>query len=281
MSDSASHPKSEKLQKVLAHAGLGSRRELEQWISDGRVSIDGKVALLGARVAPHQVIRVDGKIISQSRLAPRRRVLMYYKPEGEVCTRSDPEGRPTVFDHLPPLRNGRWVAVGRLDLNTSGLLLFTTDGELANELMHPSSRIEREYAVRVLGEVKAETLTQLRKDVMLEDGPAHFDTLEHTGGEGANQWYRAVLHEGRNREVRRLWEAVGVTVSRLTRTRFGALTLPRALRRGKWTELDESAIALLTQKTPSSPAGRKRSGKKKTAGRTGGQRKQGYGRRRS
>jgi len=231
-------PRGEKLQKVLARAGLGSRRELEGWIADGRVSVDGKVARLGDRAEAHQTLRVDGRILPASSQTPRRRVLVYYKPEGEVCTRSDPQGRPTVFQNLPSLRHSRWIMVGRLDLNTAGLLLFTTDGELANRLAHPSMEIEREYAVRVLGEVTQTMLTRLRKGVELEDGPASFDSIRDVGGEGANHWYHVTLCEGRHREVRRLWEAIGVTVSRLTRVRYGHLSLPRKLRVGRWQELE-------------------------------------------
>lgn len=239
-------PAGEKLQKVLARAGLGSRRELEHWITDGRVTVNGVVAKLGDRVNPGQDIRVDGQPLSAgARHGARRRIILYHKPEGELCTTSDPEGRPTVFDHLPVLRNARWIVVGRLDFNTQGLLIFTTDGELANRLMHPSSEIEREYAVRVLGQVDESMLARLRAGVPLEDGPAHFDDIIDAGGEGANHWYHVILKEGRNREVRRLWEAVGVKVSRLIRVRFGAVTLPRLLRPGRWMDLDKEQAAQL------------------------------------
>lgn len=239
----------EKLQKVLARIGLGSRRELEQWISDGRVSVNGKVATLGDRVGPGDVVRVDGHVIGQAALrGPERRVLVYHKPLGEVCTRSDPEKRPTIFEKLPPLRHGRWVAVGRLDVNTTGVILLTTDGELANRLMHPSSNIEREYAVRVFGEVSPEVIQKLRDGVMLDDGPARFDGIIDVGGDGANHWYHVILHEGRNREVRRLWESQGVTVSRLIRVRYGPVQLGRRLRPGRYEELEgESLQALLQQ----------------------------------
>ena len=240
---------SEKLQKVLARAGIGSRREIEGWISEGRISVDGKKATLGDRVEPEQVVRVDGRIISHiAKEGGRRRVLIYHKPEGELTTRTDPKGRKTVFDGLPLLRNGRWVAIGRLDINTAGLLLLTTDGELANRLMHPSSEVEREYAVRVLGEVDKTVLTQLCAGIVLSDGAAHFDSIVEAGGQGANHWYNVVLREGRNREVRRLWEAVGVQVSRLMRIRYGDVTLPRALRAGYWEELDKRAIEALLQR---------------------------------
>ncbi|MCS1302834.1 23S rRNA pseudouridine(2605) synthase RluB [Escherichia coli] len=232
---------SEKLQKVLARAGHGSRREIESIIEAGRVSVDGKIAKLGDRVevTPGLKIRIDGHLISVRESAEQIcRVLAYYKPEGELCTRNDPEGRPTVFDRLPKLRGARWIAVGRLDVNTCGLLLFTTDGELANRLMHPSREVEREYAVRVFGQVDDAKLRDLSRGVQLEDGPAAFKTIKFSGGEGINQWYNVTLTEGRNREVRRLWEAVGVQVSRLIRVRYGDIPLPKGLPRGGWTELD-------------------------------------------
>ncbi|MCC8366098.1 MULTISPECIES: 23S rRNA pseudouridine(2605) synthase RluB [Xenorhabdus] len=232
--------KTEKLQKILARSGHGSRREIEGYIQQGRISIDGKIATLGDRieVKPGTKIRFDGRILnikeSQKTVC---RVLAYYKPEGELCTRHDPEGRPTVFDRLPKMQDARWIAVGRLDINTCGLLLFTTDGELANRLMHPSREVEREYAVRVFGEVDNAKLRQLTQGVQLEDGPASFKTISFKGGEGINQWYNVTLTEGRNREVRRLWEAVGVQVSRLIRVRYGDIDLPKGLPRGGWTEL--------------------------------------------
>ena len=241
---------SEKLQKVLANAGHGSRREIETMIEAGRISVDGKIAKLGDRVevVAGMKIRLDGHVVSikESEEAVCR-VLAYYKPEGELCTRSDPEGRPTVFDRLPKLRGSRWVAVGRLDVNTSGLLLFTTDGELANRLMHPSREVEREYAVRVFGQIDDEKLKQLSKGVQLEDGPAAFRTISFQGGEGINQWYNVTLTEGRNREVRRLWEAVGVQVSRLIRVRYGDIDLPKGLPRGGYTELDLKATNYLRE----------------------------------
>lgn len=239
---------SEKLQKVLARAGHGSRREIESMIAAGRVSVDGKVATLGDRVESSKSlkIRIDGHLVSIAESATEVcRVLAYYKPEGELCTRSDPEGRPTVFDRLPRLRGSRWIAVGRLDVNTCGLMLFTTDGELANRLMHPSREVEREYAVRVFGQVDDDKIRQLSKGVQLEDGPAAFKTLKFGGGEGINQWYNVTLTEGRNREVRRLWEAVGVQVSRLMRVRYGDITLPKGLPRGGWSELDLPAVNYL------------------------------------
>lgn len=241
---------SEKLQKVLANSGHGSRREIEAMIQAGRISVDGKIATLGDRIEVSASIRVriDGHVVALRE--PEEtvcRVLAYYKPEGELCTRKDPEGRPTVFDRLPKMRGSRWVAVGRLDVNTSGLLLFTTDGELANRLMHPSREVEREYAVRVFGQVDEEKIKQLRKGVQLEDGMAAFRTISFQGGEGMNQWYNVTLTEGRNREVRRLWEAVDVQVSRLIRIRYGALGLPKGLPRGGWTELDLNATNYLRE----------------------------------
>ena len=236
----------EKLQKVLARAGFGSRRELEQWISKGRVKVNGRVATLGDRVTPDDRITVDGK-----KLAPRPRekeqcrVLLYNKPEGEICTRKDPEGRPTVYDRLPGLKHGRWVAIGRLDINTGGLLLFTTDGELANLLMHPGSGIEREYAVRVIGEVTPDKIQAMHKGVLLDGHLCRFTDIQHYGGEGANQWYHVVLMEGRNREVRRLWESQGVKISRLKRVRFGPLFIPRTIRRGQFYELPAAEISKL------------------------------------
>jgi len=238
----------EKLQKVLARAGFGSRRELEKWIAAGRVSVNGKKASLGDRVGPEDRIHVDGKQISKQRVATKkRRVLIYNKPLGEVTTNSDPEGRATVFDRLPRITGSRWIVVGRLDINTMGLLIFTTDGELANKLMHPSSEIEREYAVRVLGEVTPEMLDKLTKGVELDDGKAHFNSVKRTGGEGANQWYHVTLSEGKNREVRRLWESQGVTVSRLMRVRYGPITLPKFVRSGRWEELDEQGMKPLLE----------------------------------
>ncbi|WP_291972975.1 23S rRNA pseudouridine(2605) synthase RluB [Candidatus Symbiopectobacterium sp.] len=231
---------SEKLQKVLARTGHGSRREIEGIIQAGRVSVDGKISTLGDRVEVTKAtrIRIDGHVVSVKETEEAVcRVLIYYKPEGELCTRSDPDGRPTVFDRLPKMRGSRWVAVGRLDVNTSGLLLFTTDGELANRLMHPSHEVEREYAVRVFGEVDEDKLKLLTKGVQLDDGPASFCTLKYSGGEGLNQWYNVTLTEGRNREARRLWEAVGVQVSRLIRVSYGDIPLPKGLPRGGWTEM--------------------------------------------
>lgn len=233
----------EKLQKVLARAGYGSRREMETWISAGRIMVNGTVASLGDRVTPDDTVLVDGKkLAAKSKVEVPQRVLLYNKPLGEVCTRKDPEGRPTVFDKLPELQHARWVAIGRLDINTSGLLLFTTDGELANKLMHPSFRIEREYAVRVMGEVTPEMVQTMHKGVMLEDGPARFTDIQYFGGEGANHWYHVVIMEGRNREVRRLWESQGVKVSRLKRVRFANVFIPSEVRSGHFCELAEKDV---------------------------------------
>src|SRR5574344_3049265 len=226
MNESIQHeehsPLGEKLQKVLARMGVGSRRDVEAWIAQGRIKVNGVDATLGLRVQPGDAIALDGRLLRREEEDQVvRRVLIYNKPEGEVCTRSDPEGRPTVFDRLPRPKNGRWINIGRLDINTTGLLLFTTDGELANRLMHPSREVEREYAVRVFGQVDDAKLRDLSRGVQLEDGPAAFKTIKFSGGEGINQWYNVTLTEGRNREVRRLWEAVGVQVSRLIRVRYG------------------------------------------------------------
>lgn len=229
----------EKLQKVLANAGLGSRREMERWIEAGRVSVNGKLATLGDRVGDSDKLLVDGQSVSRNEERNFCRVLMYNKPEGELCSRSDPQGRATVFDRLPSIVNGRWIAVGRLDINTSGLLLFTNDGELANRLMHPKHEIEREYAVRVFGEVDQATLQRLRKGVQLEDGLARFTTIRPRPGDedSQNRWFDVTLSEGRNREVRRLWESQEVQVSRLIRTRYGDLPLKKRLPQGGWVEL--------------------------------------------
>lgn len=230
---------SEKLQKILAQVGIGSRREMERWIADERVTLNGEVAKLGERAQGQDEIRVDGKVVEHSTESPRR-VLAYNKPEGEVCTRNDPEGRPTVFHNLPKLKGERWIAVGRLDINTAGLLLFTTDGELANKLMHPSTNtVDREYAVRVAGDVTDEVIANLKKGVQLEDGMAKFTDVQFFDGEGFNQWYHVCIMEGRNREVRRLWESQECKVSRLKRVRYGCIFLPKKVSVGKWVELDQ------------------------------------------
>ena len=238
---------SDKLQKVLANAGLGSRREMEKWIEQGRISVNGTVATLGDRVESEDQIRVDGKQINRQKQSSVCRVLMYNKPEGELCSRKDPEGRPTVFDRLPNIPDGRWIAVGRLDINTSGLLLFTNDGELANRLMHPKHEVEREYAVRVFGEIEPGMLNRLKKGVMLEDGEAKFTTIRERQGddESLNSWFNVTLSEGRNREVRRLWESQGVQVSRLIRVNYGPLELKKRLPQGGWVELELDDVNLL------------------------------------
>ena len=240
---------SEKLQKVLARAGLGSRRELEGWIEQGRVQVNGQLATLGDRVELTDTIKVDGRIIPVE--APedqKMRVIMYHKPAGEVCSRNDPEGRRTVFDNLPVLNGMRWVQVGRLDLNTSGLLLFTTDGELAHRLMHPSNGFEREYAVRVRGEMTKEKRQALLDGVMLEDGVSKFNSVVDAGGaeEAANHWYRVSLVGGKYREVRRLFESQELEVARLIRIRFGDLTLPPQLKTGRWMDLNEQQLNSLS-----------------------------------
>ena len=237
---------SEKLQKVLARAGFGSRREIENWIIRGRIRVNGKVAVIGDRVDDKDKILVDGKkLASQKKIKRKRRVILYNKPENEICTRKDPEGRPTVFDKLPPLKHGRWVSVGRLDINTSGLLLFTTDGELANQLAHPSSMIEREYAVRVMGEVTPAMIQNMHEGVIIDDDFCRFTDIQFYAGEGINQWYHVVLFGGKNREVRRLWESQGLKVSRLKRVRFGSNFIPSSVRRGQFIELSKNEIEKL------------------------------------
>lgn len=234
-----------KLHKVLADAGIGSRREMEELIIAGRVSVNGEPAHIGQRVGANDQVRVNGRLITRPNASKPPRIILYHKPAGEIVSHDDPAGRATVFARLPKMRVGKWLSVGRLDLNTEGLLILTTSGDLANRLMHPRYGAEREYAVRVLGELGDEQQAQLLKGIDLEDGKAQFGSLEFLGGEGSNRWYRVTLHEGRNREVRRMFEAVGVTVSRLIRTRFGEVVLPRNLRRGRWDELDSSLVTAL------------------------------------
>lgn len=236
----------EKLQKVLARAGFGSRREIETWIEQGRVRINQSIATVGDRVNAHDKICVDDRLVSHKRLySNKNRILIYNKDVGTVCSRSDPEDRKTIFKDLPKARHARWISVGRLDITTMGLLIITTDGELANRLMHPSYEIPREYMVRVLGEVDEAMIQSLTKGVELEDGLAHFDSIIEAGGRGANHWYRVLIKEGRNREVRRLWESQGVRVSRLSRIRYGSVTLPHRLRRGHWCEMDPAVASQL------------------------------------
>ncbi|MCD6039586.1 MAG: rluB [Gammaproteobacteria bacterium] len=240
----------EKIQKVLANTGLASRRQIEVWLQEGRIHVNGEIAKLGDRITLQAKVRVDGRdIILMKSIHQKTRVLLYHKPEGEICSRSDPQGRPTIFDHLPLLRNSRWISVGRLDFNTSGVLLLTNDGELAHQLMHPSKEIEREYAVRVQGQVSPKMLKNLKEGVLLEGVPAHFDAITDAGGEGSNHWYHVLVKEGRNRMVRKLWESQGVKVSRLIRIRFDSITLPRSLRRGRWMELEKEEVTNLLQST--------------------------------
>ncbi|WP_236183589.1 MULTISPECIES: 23S rRNA pseudouridine(2605) synthase RluB [Pseudomonas] len=253
--DQEIRPAGEKLQKVLARIGVGSRRDVESWISQGRIKVNGKEATLGLRVDLHDAISIDGKVIKREEAAESvRRVIMYNKPDGEICTRDDPEGRPTVFDKLPRPREGRWINIGRLDINTTGLLMFTTDGELANRLMHPSYEMDREYAVRVRGEVDDEMIERLKAGVMLEDGPAKFTDIQQApGGEGFNHWYHCVVMEGRNREVRRLWESQGLVVSRLKRVRFGPVFLNSDLPMGRWREMSQYEVDVLSAEVGLTP----------------------------
>ncbi len=235
-----------RLHKALADAGLGSRREMEVWIAEGRVLVNGERATTGQAVTAADVVKVSGRRVYLRPAAEKRvRVLIYHKPEGEIVSRADPQGRVSVFEALPKIRGAKWVAVGRLDINTEGLLIFTTSGELANRLTHPRYAVEREYAVRVLGELGEAQQQALLEGVQLEDGPAKLEILEPGGGEGANRWWRVVVREGRNREVRRLFEAVGVTVSRLIRVRFGPVAMPPQLKRGQVWELEAGQVAEL------------------------------------
>ena len=251
----------QKLHKLLAQAGLGSRRAMEEWIRGGRVTVNGTVATIGTRVSPRDIVRVGRRIVRWPREERLPRVVLYHKPEGEIVSRADPEERTSAFDRLPPVRGGKWIAVGRLDYNTGGLLVFTTSGEVANRMMHPRYALEREYALRVLGTLKPEQLARLKSGIELADGPAHLVSIEDEGGEGANHWYRIVLAEGRNRIVRRMFEALGVTVSRLMRVRFGSIVLPRRLRRGQWLELPPAEVKALlrelgvTYSPPANPRG--------------------------
>lgn len=238
----------ERIQKMLSRLGIGSRRQIENWIVEGRMRINGKAAKLGDRIDESDEILLNGRLIDlRTRAAQPTRILAYYKPVGEVVTRRDPEARPVVFTQLPKLKTGRWVAVGRLDINTQGLLLVTTNGELANRLMHPANQIEREYAVRVLGTVPDAAIERMRKGLLLEDGKAAFEDIQAAGGEGANHWYKVILSEGRNRIVRRLWESQGIKVSRLIRVRFGPVLLPAKLKPRTFYELDEKEKAALME----------------------------------
>lgn len=237
--------KPERLQKLLAQNGLGSRREIEAMIAAGRISVNNVIAKLGDRAGVGDKIRIDGKIVQLRLAAQLPRIIIYHKPEGEIVSVRDPQGRPSVFGKLPRARTFKWIAVGRLDFNTSGLLIFTTDGALANRLMHPRYQMEREYAVRIIGELTTEQITRLTTGIELVDGLAKFDQLYERGGEGVNRWYGVSLKEGRNREVRRMFEALGITVSRLMRIRFGPIALPSRLKRGKWLELTAAEVEQL------------------------------------
>jgi 23S rRNA pseudouridine2605 synthase len=236
----------ERIQKVLSRGGVGSRREIERWIEEGRMKVNGALIALGARLKQGDLLLLNDRMIHWQKFAQQpTRVLLYHKPIGEVVTRRDPEGRPVVFTQLPKLSTARWIAVGRLDINTSGLLLVTNNGELANRLMHPSTQVEREYAVRVLGDIPDATLDRLKKGVELEDGKAKFDEIHFAGGEGANKWYHVIVSEGRNRLVRRLWESQQITVSRLIRLRYGPIVLPERLKTHSFYELTDKELDLL------------------------------------
>ena len=258
----------QKIHKVLAAAGLGSRREMEELIRACKVKVNGTLAQVGMRVQPGDVIRVGKRQVTVRDSARLPRIIVYHKPEGEIVSHDDPQGRPSVFEKLPPMRRGKWLAVGRLDYNTSGLLVFTTSGELANRLMHPRYEVEREYAVRIIGKLADEHLKRVKKGVRLEDGLARFEVIEERGGRGLNNWYRVVLREGRNRIVRRMFDAIGFKVSRLMRVRFGIVSLPFGLRRGTWRELEEDqtatilgwSAALVNPAADQAPAGRFNSG---------------------
>ena len=243
--DVAAFAPSQKLHKVLAQSGLGSRRTMEEWIRDGKVTVNGTVAGIGARVVSTDVIRIGRKVVRWPMTQRLPRVLLYHKPEGEIVSHDDPEGRASVFEQLPALRGAKWLAVGRLDYNTSGLLIFTTSGELANRMMHPRFAVEREYAVRIVGQLRPEQIERLTNGIPLSDGPAACLSVDDEGGEGSNHWYRIVLREGRNRVVRRMFEALGLTVSRLIRVRFGAVALPPRLKRGQVSALPAAEVKRL------------------------------------
>jgi len=236
----------ERIQKLLARAGLGSRREIERWIEEGRLTVNSQPVQLGYHLKVGDYLQINGRVVKWEKYADQpTRVLVYHKPVGELVTRRDPEGRPTIFSQLPRLAVGRWIAVGRLDINTSGLLLVTNNGELANRLMHPSRQVEREYAVRILGEVDEAMIERLKTGVELDDGPAHFETVTFHAGEGANKWFYVTVKQGRNRLVRRLWESQGVKVSRLTRVRYGDITLPERVRSHDHIELEPKELQTL------------------------------------
>ena len=277
----APEPDAPKLHKVLAQAGIGSRRDMEQLILEGRISVNGEPAHIGQRISFGDQVRVNGKPIRVQIAPPAPRVLAYHKPAGEVVSHDDPQNRPTVFRRLPKLKQGKWQSVGRLDLNTEGLLLFTSSGELANQLMHPRFGVEREYAVRVLGTLEPEARQRLLEGVKIDGQPASFKSIEDGGGEGVNRWYRVVITEGRNREVRKLFDAVGLTVSRLIRIRYGSLVLPRGLKRGVWVELGDQDVRTIRRLTGTDqPRGGSQAGGKGKPGKRqgGGGQPQGPGR---
>lgn len=237
----------DRIQKILAHNGYGSRREIERWIEEGRIKVNGQVAELGCQIDGSERIEIDNREIVLNTENIDRQVLLYYKPEGEITTRFDPEGRPTVFESLPKIHNGRWIAVGRLDINTQGLLLVTNDGELAHRLMHPSHEIEREYAVRVIGEFTDEMADNMRNGVQFDDGISRFEEILWSDGSGANFWYHVTVKGGKNREVRRLWESQGLMVSRLIRIRYGNVELPKNLRSGQFVDIDDNVLKELVE----------------------------------
>lgn len=247
ISEDADSGGSQRLHKLLALAGFGSRRDMEKLIESGRVSVNGHVATVGAAVIASDTIKIDNRVVHLSFEAELPQVLLYHKPEGEIVSADDPEGRTTVFSKLPRIKQGKWIAIGRLDINTSGLLIFTNSGELANRFMHPRYEVEREYAVRILGELSDEQLLQLTQGIELEDGMASFNSIFLTGGEGANKWYQVVIKEGRNREVRRLFEAFHLPVSRLMRVRFGPIALPSRVKRGQMVKFDQKEVVKLLE----------------------------------
>lgn len=254
----------ERIQKVLSHQGAGSRRQVDQWLQEGRITVNGKLAKPGDQISGDEKISIDDKPFRLSRHIIKPKLLMYHKPVGVVSTRSDPEGRPTVYNQLPKIQQGRWIGIGRLDINTSGLLLFTTDGALANRLMHPSFEVEREYAARVRGEITDEKLNALKTGIQLEDGPARFDSIVDAGGQGTNHWYHVVLREGKNREVRRLWDAVGIEVSRLVRVRYYDFTLPKWLKPGKSRFFEDDVVLKLFKNLQLEYSSEKQTGERKS-----------------
>lgn len=247
LDENAAPEPAQRLHKLLAMQGMGSRRDMEELIASGRVTINGEIAKVGAGVTQYDVVRIDSRPVRLSFEAELPQVLIYHKPEGEIVSQDDPEGRATVFDKLPKIKQGKWIAIGRLDMNTSGLLIFTNSGELANRFMHPRYEVEREYAVRIFGELTDEQMTMLTQGIELEDGPASFDSISAQGGEGANHWYQVIIREGRNREVRRLFEAFQLPVSRLMRVRFGPVNLPPRVKRGTMLKLEQKTVVELLE----------------------------------